>query len=95
MRCQRGGHVDEPPHEDDPEQPDLDTPAGWYPDPVDPRKPRWWDGHAWSAKKRAQATSNVGRLVATVVGWSLLVALVAIAGVLLLFGICGDVLTIG
>jgi len=23
------------------------APAGWYPDPADPRRPRWWDGTAW------------------------------------------------
>lgn len=23
--------------------------AGWYPDPVDPTRQRWWDGTAWSA----------------------------------------------
>ena len=24
------------------------APPGWYPDPVDPRVPRWWDGTAWA-----------------------------------------------
>ncbi|HUO47775.1 MAG TPA: DUF2510 domain-containing protein [Acidimicrobiales bacterium] len=25
------------------------APPGWYPDPVDPRQARWWDGTAWAA----------------------------------------------
>ncbi|MEV7606525.1 DUF2510 domain-containing protein [Paenarthrobacter sp. NPDC089322] len=25
------------------------TPAGWYPDPMDPRQLRWWDGVQWTA----------------------------------------------
>lgn len=23
-------------------------PAGWYPDPTNPQRPRWWDGAAWT-----------------------------------------------
>ncbi len=25
-------------------------PAGWYPDPVDPARRRWWDGATWAAE---------------------------------------------
>ncbi|MEQ4567142.1 DUF2510 domain-containing protein [Paenarthrobacter sp. CAP02] len=31
--------------------PGSPTPAGWYPDPSDPRFVRWWDGHAWTANQ--------------------------------------------
>jgi len=26
----------------------MSTPAGWYPDPADPSRTRWWTGSAWS-----------------------------------------------
>lgn len=26
----------------------MDAPAGWYPDPRDPRRIRWWDGTGWT-----------------------------------------------
>lgn len=26
----------------------MDVPAGWYPDPRDPRQIRWWDGTGWT-----------------------------------------------
>ncbi|MBO3748260.1 DUF2510 domain-containing protein [Streptosporangiaceae bacterium NEAU-GS5] len=26
----------------------TNTPAGWYPDPYDPRRLRWWDGSQWT-----------------------------------------------
>jgi len=26
----------------------MSTPAGWYPDPSDPARQRWWDGNAWT-----------------------------------------------
>lgn len=26
----------------------VEAPAGWYPDPRDPRRIRWWDGAAWT-----------------------------------------------
>src|SRR5262245_11018082 len=26
----------------------TNTPAGWYPDPYDPRQLRWWDGSQWT-----------------------------------------------
>ncbi len=25
--------------------------SGWYPDPVDPGEPRWWDGTTWVAQR--------------------------------------------
>ncbi|WP_197430084.1 RDD family protein [Auraticoccus cholistanensis] len=28
------------------------APGGWYPDPVDPRRERWWDGWQWSRDVR-------------------------------------------
>lgn len=28
------------------------APGGWYPDPVDPRRERWWDGWQWSRDTR-------------------------------------------
>ncbi|SDE00446.1 RDD family protein [Auraticoccus monumenti] len=28
------------------------APGGWYPDPVDPRRERWWDGWQWSRETR-------------------------------------------
>ncbi|MGO4251302.1 DUF2510 domain-containing protein [Paenarthrobacter sp. TAF1] len=31
--------------------PGSTTPAGWYPDPSDPRFVRWWDGTAWTAQQ--------------------------------------------
>ncbi|MGY4719940.1 RDD family protein [Naumannella huperziae] len=30
------------------------APAGWYPDPVDPRRARYWDGWQWSRDTREQ-----------------------------------------
>lgn len=27
----------------------MSAPAGWYPDPSDPTRQRWWDGARWSA----------------------------------------------
>ncbi|WP_284975467.1 DUF2510 domain-containing protein [Arthrobacter sp. efr-133-TYG-104] len=35
--------------------PGSTTPAGWYPDPADPRQVRWWDGQAWTAHLRPAA----------------------------------------
>lgn len=29
------------------------VPAGWYPDPDDPSRARWWDGEGWSRHSRA------------------------------------------
>lgn len=31
---------------------------GWYPDPWDPRRTRWWDGTAWTAHVGGGATSS-------------------------------------
>ncbi|WP_198672010.1 DUF2510 domain-containing protein, partial [Desertihabitans aurantiacus] len=28
------------------------APGGWYPDPVDQRRERWWDGWQWSRDVR-------------------------------------------
>ncbi|MBN9177832.1 MAG: DUF2510 domain-containing protein [Microbacterium sp.] len=27
----------------------MSAPAGWYPDPTDPSRQRWWDGAQWAA----------------------------------------------
>ena len=27
----------------------MSAPAGWYPDPSDPTRQRWWDGARWAA----------------------------------------------
>jgi hypothetical protein len=32
----------------------VNTPAGWYPDPNDPEKERYWDGIAWTAEQRVR-----------------------------------------
>ncbi|ROP61521.1 DUF2510 domain-containing protein [Curtobacterium sp. PhB115] len=31
--------------------------AGWFPDPQDARRLRWWDGHAWGAATRVLPSS--------------------------------------
>ncbi|MBF4607765.1 DUF2510 domain-containing protein [Curtobacterium sp. VKM Ac-1393] len=31
--------------------------AGWFPDPQDTSRLRWWDGHAWGAATRLLASS--------------------------------------
>jgi hypothetical protein len=35
----------------------MSTPAGWYPDPADPGRTRWWDGTRWSEHTSPAATS--------------------------------------
>ncbi|PZU48723.1 MAG: hypothetical protein DI566_02635 [Microbacterium sp.] len=36
----------------------MSAPAGWYPDPADPRGQRWWDGVGWTAyQQEATATA--------------------------------------
>jgi len=34
------------------------TPAGWYPDPADPSRTRWWDGSQWT-EQTGQAAAPV------------------------------------
>lgn len=34
----------------------MTTPAGWYPDPADPSRTRWWDGAQWSEHTAGGAT---------------------------------------
>ncbi|WP_115787523.1 DUF2510 domain-containing protein [Arthrobacter silvisoli] len=35
-------------------------PPGWYPDPADPRRSRWWDGVAWTNHYAPQPGSTPG-----------------------------------
>lgn len=40
-----------------PTRPRLDPPPppeGWYPDPADPSRERWWDGRTWHQESRPQ-----------------------------------------
>lgn len=37
------------------------APGGWYPDPVDPRRERWWDGWQWSRETREGSGSPAPR----------------------------------
>lgn len=37
------------------------TPPGWYPDPDDPARLRWWDGEAWTSDRRIVPTPSTGR----------------------------------
>ena len=36
----------------------VNTPAGWYPDPSDPSKDRFWDGVSWTSDVRAAGGGN-------------------------------------
>lgn len=47
----------------------MSVPAGWYEDPHDPAKVRWWDGTQWTGHaggKPAQATAQNGGLRADI-----------------------------
>ncbi len=35
----------------------MSTPAGWYPDPADPSRSRWWNGSAWADGPAAPASA--------------------------------------
>jgi Protein of unknown function (DUF2510) len=35
-------------------------PAGWYPDPDDPARTRYWDGAAWSEPEQTEPTAVLG-----------------------------------
>lgn len=37
----------------------MDAPAGWYPDPRDPRRIRWWDGTGWTETTQPAPTESV------------------------------------
>jgi hypothetical protein len=37
----------------------MDAPAGWYPDPRDPRRIRWWDGDGWTETTQPAPTGAV------------------------------------
>lgn len=80
----------------------MTTPPGWYPDPGQtpqlPPQERWWDGTTWSAHTRpgtgippappSPPGGGAGRgpLIAGIVGAVVLVAALAVAGVLFLGG---------
>ncbi|GAA2592607.1 DUF2510 domain-containing protein [Streptomyces axinellae] len=80
----------------------MTTPPGWYPDPGQtpqlPPQERWWDGTTWSAHTRpgtgippappSPPGGGAGRgpLIAGIVGAVVLVAALALAGVLLVGG---------
>lgn len=40
-------------------------PPGWYPDPVNASRQRWWDGEAWSPHVASNGTSSVEPLPTT------------------------------
>ncbi|WP_420178711.1 DUF2510 domain-containing protein [Paenarthrobacter sp. TA1.8] len=46
--------------------PGSTTPAGWYPDPSDPRFVRWWDGRAWTAHQAPAQFQAPGQFQAPV-----------------------------
>jgi hypothetical protein len=36
----------------------MSTPAGWYPDPADPARSRWWDGAQWTQRTQDAALTT-------------------------------------
>lgn len=67
----------------------MDTPAGWYPNPENPRTERWWDGNNWTDHTRnasvpnppppsyasSAATTFAGRKPDNLLVWSILATL--------------------
>ena len=42
----------------------MSTPAGWYPDPSDPARLRWWDGSQWTVHHSAGQYRSAPKVVA-------------------------------
>jgi hypothetical protein len=45
-------HNDTQPSNPAPQTPDLRPESGWYPDPADANRQRYWDGKHWTAETR-------------------------------------------
>lgn len=41
------------------------VPAGWFPDPWDPRQQRWWDGTAWTPSTQATPSTSMATRMRT------------------------------
>jgi hypothetical protein len=70
----------------------TDIPAGWYPDPEDPERTRWWDGQGWTARTDAPEPASPPkagrswRIPALVTAGFLVVALTGVGVVFALRG---------
>ncbi|QHD88431.1 DUF2510 domain-containing protein (plasmid) [Gordonia sp. JH63] len=60
-----------------------DMPPGWYPDPVDDRRIRWWDGDEWDLATRPGRRSP-GRRPLVVIGVVVAVMALAIVGAIVI-----------
>lgn len=81
---------------DDPQEPPE---AAWYPDPSDPALARYWDGTAWTSHTTGidDLTPPADRPRDGLAWWQVLLIVLGIVFglLLLLFGICVAVFTMG
>jgi hypothetical protein len=54
------------------------SPAGWYPDPSDPSRQRWWDGQNWGAIAPANPVSSNASSAKTVGTGAFILAVAAV-----------------
>lgn len=52
-------------HESQPHEPVRHSASGWYPDPFEPGKLRWFDGQRWTARKIPDHTAESDEPLAT------------------------------
>lgn len=57
-------------------------PPGWYPEPGNPRRERWWDGVTWSPHTRTPAGAR-GPRAAAVTGAAILAGALLVATLLM------------